>query len=284
MIVPQINNATGTVGSTSVRGMLSADGDIFTTTFATNGGDVYGNPVNRDQDNISTRLKAAPYLLYPLGGLQALLWYDTVNQRFMYYPGFSQSASVVMTDQPGDPFPWNQGATGRTLVYAENTRNSDGGSANGNSFAIMKNGDNEHFIYKFYADGVNTAAKRDAYPVKSMAVDFDQANFYAFSSKRTVVFYAVGSRLYAYDYNTNSEKVYQFPEIGTDLITMLKCDTQIDHLANSLYIGTYNPTTKGTLTRYMVGTNPDLVELTEAAESKWSGLVKIKNMSWRAVN
>src|SRR5699024_10573056 len=98
-----------------------------------------------------------------------------------------------------DIFPWNQPA-GRTLVYAENTRNTDGGSTNGNSFAIMKNADNTCLIYKFYANGTNPA-KRGAYEVKPMATDFEKADHYAFSSNRSVVFYSVGNKLYAYDYN-----------------------------------------------------------------------------------
>ncbi|MNY33164.1 hypothetical protein D3C86_1674270 [compost metagenome] len=117
-----------------------------------------------------------------------------------------------------------------------------------------------------------------------MATDFDKANFYAFSSNRTVVFYAVGNKLYAYDYNPGNERIYQYPEAGSDQITMLKFDTQVDHLLNSLYIATYNSNTKGTLRRYTVGNNPDVVALSPALNSTWSGLVKVKDINWRAVN
>lgn len=285
VIAPQLRDRAGNSGSTAARAMLSSDGDIFTTSFAANGGDFYGNPINRDINNASVLLKAAPFLSYPIGVMSAMVWYDTDNQRFMYYPNFSSKASLEMEDNSEtDPFPWNQGATGRTLIYAENTRNTDGGSPNGNSFAIMRDNSNNHFIYKYYADGVGKAAKRNLYTVKSMATDFDKATHYAFSSRRTVIFYSVGSTLYAYDYNVGNEKIYQFPEIGSDPISMLKFDTQIEHTVNSLYIGTYNATNKGMLKQYLVGTNPDFVDLTPAPRASWSGLVKIKNMSWRAVN
>lgn len=283
IMAPQIRDAAGNVGSTFVRAMMTGDGNIFASYLALNGGDFYANPINRDKNDLGKLLKAAPYLLYSIGNMSTMLWYDTSNERFMYYNSFIlNTSSVTLTDAPGDLFPWNQATTGRTLVYAENTRNTEG-SANGNSFAIMKDKSNTHFIYKFYANGT-APSKRAAYTVSAIATDFDKADFYAFSSNRSVVFYSVGNRLYAYDYNLGNEKAYQFPAIGTDEISMLKFDTQIDYLTNSLYIATYNTTTKGTLRRFVVGTNPNVVELTEANKSKWSNLVKIKNMSWRAVN
>jgi hypothetical protein len=284
IMAPQIRDAAGNVGSTFVRAMMTGDGNIFTSYMALNGGDFYANPINRNKDDLGKLLKAAPYLLYPINNISSMLWYDTTNERFMNYSSFIlNTSSVTLTDAGGDIFPWNQAATGRSLVYAENTRNTDGGSTNGNSFAIMKDKSNTHYIYKFYANGT-APAKRAAYTISSIATNFDKADFYAFSSNRSVVFYSVGNRLYAYDYNPGNEKAYQFPAIGTDEISMLKFDTQIDYLTNSLYIATYNATTKGTLRRFVVGSNPSVVELTEANKSKWSNLVKIKNMSWRAVN
>jgi len=65
---------------------------------------------------------------------------------------------------------------------------------------------------------------------------------------------------------------------------MLKFDTEIDPATNSLYIATYNGKTKGRLRRFMVGTNPDVVEITPVANADWDELVKIVSMSWRAYN
>ena len=284
IMAPQIRDAAGAVGSNFVRAMMTNDGNIFASYLALNGGDFYANPINRDKNDLGKLLKTSPFLLYPIGNIGSMLWYDKTNERFMNYSSFIlNTSSVTLADASGDIFPWNQATTGRTLVYAENTRNTDGGSTNGNSFAIMKDKSNTHFIYKFYANGT-APAKRAAYTILAMATDFDKADFYAFSSNRSVVFYSVGNHLYAYDYNPSNERIYQFSAIGTDEISMLKFDTQIDHLTNSLYIATYNATTKGTLRRFIVGSNPSVVELTEAPKSRWSNLIKIKNMSWRAVN
>ncbi|MGV3766236.1 MAG: PKD-like family lipoprotein [Chitinophagaceae bacterium] len=282
LMAPQIRDIGGAVSSNFVRAMLCSDGSIFASYLSLNGGDFYANPVNRDKENMNVRLKAAPYMLYPIGSMNSMVWYDTDNDRFMNYSSFIlNTSSVTLKDNPTDIFPWNQSGTGRKLVYAENTRNTDGGSTNGNSFAVLKDNSNQSFIYKFYASGASPA-KRSFYTVKSIATDFDKATFYAFSSRRTVVFYVAGNKLYAYDYNTGNEKIYQFPDIDAGEITMLKFDTQVDHLTNALYVATYNAESKGTLRRYNVGSDPNVVEITPVAS--WSGLVKVKNMNWRAVN
>ena len=52
-----------------------------------------------------------------------------------------------------------------------------------------------------------TPGKIGKYSVQSLATDFSKASHYAFSSERTLVFYSVGSRLYAYDYNPGHERV-----------------------------------------------------------------------------
>lgn len=283
-IAPQVNTIAGGISGSFYRAMITKGGEVFASIPLFSGGDYFNNPVNRVATAQEVRLPAAPYLLYTIGNFSTFMWYDTRNQRFLNLSSIgTATASTVLTDEPNDVFPWNQPA-GRTLVYAENTRNSDGsGSTNGNSFAIMKNADNTHLIYKFYASGPNPA-KRAAYLVKSIATDFDKAKFYAFSSRRSVVFYAVGNKLYAYDYNPDNEKIYQFPEIGSDEISMIKFDTQIDYVSNSLYIGTYNGATKGTLRRYLVGTDPNFVELSLQPNSTWTNMVKIKDINWRAFN
>lgn len=283
VIAPQIRTAAGAIGSSLYRAVITKGGDVFASVPLLMGGDYFNNPVNRLAMALEERIPAAPYLLYPTGNMSSFMWYDTQNNRFLNYTGIGFSvASTAVADVAGGPFPWNQPA-GRVLVYAENTRNTDGGSTNGNSFAIMKDAGNTHHIYKFYANGTNPA-KRAMYTIKSMATDFDKANFYAFSSNRSIVFYAVGNRLYAYDYNPGFEKIYTFSENGGDEISMIKFDTQIDVAANSLYIATYNANTKGTLRRYKVGTDPNDVKLELQEKSTWSGLVKVKDINWRAVN
>ena len=284
LYVPQIRDRAGNTSNAYARAVMTSDGNIFTSHTFLTGGDFYTNAINRLDGNYDHLIPAAPYLWYSIGNMSAAMWYDTENNRFLNYATFGFGlVSTIPSDIAGEPFPWDQAAVGRTLVYGENTRNTDGGSANGNSFAIMKDGDGKHYLYKFYASGA-TPMKRDMYTVSPIATNFANADHYAFSSRRTVVFYSVGSTLYAYDYNTGLEKSYSFPELGGDEITMLKFDTQIDFATNALYIATYNPSTKGRLRRFMVGTDPNTVTLTPVEGSDWDGLIKIKDMNWRAVN
>lgn len=293
VVMPQVKDRAGNAGSSSTftaitycRAAITTDGDIFTTHSLINGGDYYGNPINRLTTNYSKRFKAAPCFWYPIinyGISASFMWFDTENQRFLLYSSFAYDYSATMTDGATDIFSWNLASQNRTLVYGENTRNTDNGSANGNSFAIVKDNAGQHYIYKFYANGT-APVKRDLYTVSPIATDFDKASFYAFSSKRPVIFYSVGNKLYAYDYNKGLEKSYQFPELSTDEITMLKFDTQIDGGTNALYVATYNATTKGRLRRYIVGSNPNYVDITPVDRSDWDGLIKIKDMNWRGTN
>lgn len=282
VLAPQIITAAGAISDNTYRAMVTLGGDVFAGAPVISGGDFFNNPINRLASAPRVRIPAAPYLLYPIGSMKSIMWYDTQNQRFLNYTGIAIATSSTVLPDDGGPFPWNQPA-GRTFVYAENTRNNDNSSTHGNSFAIMKDADNTHHVYKFYANGTNPG-KRAAYTIKPIATDFDKADFYAFSSNRSVIFYAVNNKLYAYDYNPGFEKIYTYPELSTDEITMLKFDTQIDHLANSLYIATYNSETKGTLRRFLVGTNPNVVELLPQENSTWTDMIKVKDINWRAVN
>lgn len=285
LYAPQIRDRAGNTGSSlGARAIMTSDGNIFTAHTFLSSGDYYTNPINRMEGNFDHRIQTAPYLWYSINNMGGIMWYDKEQNRFLNFAsiGFG-TVSSPLNDVAGDVFPWNQGATGRTIVYGENTRNTDGGSTNGNSFAIMKDASGTHYIYKFYANGA-TPVKRDMYTVLPIATNFADADFYAFSSRRSVIFYSKGNTLYAYDYNRGFEKSYTFPELGSDEITMLKFDTQIDYTTNALYIATYNAGDKGRLRRFMVGTDPNTVTIAPVDRSDWNGLIKIKDMNWRAVN
>lgn len=280
-IIPRIKDKAGNTASTNDRAVVCSNGYIFIRSSFMVGGDYYMDPVNYETSNPGVWLKAKPYLWYGLNTYSGFVWYDETNERFMRVTNSYVSSSEPMDDVDGDPFDWDQQKTGRTLVYGENTFNTDGGSTNGNSFALLKDNSGNFYIYKFYV--TTSVAKRDAYTISpSVATDFDKADFYAFSSRRTVVFYAVGSKLYAYNYNKGNESCSLLEDFGEDQITMLKCDTQIEPSANPIYVATYSNANGGTLRKYVQGMNPDKVELTLAPNSSWTGLTKIKKMSWRA--
>ena len=277
-VAPQIINSRGTVGSNFYRALVTKDGLVFTTAMGTNK-DNYLDPVNR-LSITSELLPAFPYLFYPLKSYYGVLWYDTVNDRFLRATTTS-TTSYTLNDNPNDSFPWNQAGTGRKLIYGENTYNKYQGNYAGNSFALLKDQQNEYFIYKIDAYGTGPR-KMGYYEIKKdIATDFDKATMYAFSSLRSVLFYVANNKLYSYDYDKNNEKLYQFDMFGGDEITMIKFDTQINPDANALYVATYNATNKGQLERYVVNTDPNTVTLTIDPTSVWHDLIKVKNFSWR---
>ena len=117
-----------------------------------------------------------------------------------------------------------------------------------------------------------TPGKIGKYSVQSLATDFSKASHYAFSSERTLVFYSVGSRLYAYDYNPGHERCYE---------ESVRPWTAHKETINDLYIATYNTPDGGRLRKLTVGINPDVIEVTSDPKADWTGLGKIVNMDWR---
>ena len=237
------------------------------------------DPMNKlsDEKEISF---AKPYILSNTSStaFSSFVYYDEAHERFLQgLPSYSLSSRL--TDNEGDAFPWNNQAVGRTLQYTQTTNNTDGGSTYGNSFALMRDKNNgDYYIYKFYA--FSTPVKIDCYHPGKVATDLDKASFHVFSSKRTALYYTVGSKLYGLDYNKGNEKVTLIKDFG-DEITMMKWDDQIDLNGDFIYLATYNSTTGGTLVKLKQGTNPDKLEVEEVEGSKWTGLSKVKGMTWK---
>lgn len=237
------------------------------------------DPMNKlsDEKKISF---AKPFILSNTQStaFSSFVFYDEAHERFLQgLPSYSMSSRL--TDNEGDPFPWNNQSVGRTCQYAQTTNNKDGGSSYGNSFALMRDkATGDYYIYKFYA--FSTPVKIDSYKPGKVATDLDKASHHVFSSVRTALYYTVGSKLYGLDYNKGNEKVTLIKDFG-DEITMMKWDDQIDLNGDFIYLATYNPTTGGTLMKMKQGTNPDKLELEEVPGSKWTGLSKVKGMTWK---
>ena len=257
----------------SNRIMLCGNGYAFISNLMN--GDFYPNPVNRINSAPNTFFKLFPFIFSAPGNVSGFILYDNDGHRFLRI-STSGTYMTELADSPSDIFPWNQPA-GRRLVYGENTMNTTSASS-GSSFALLKDTDNSFHIYRFYA--YSSVSKLGYFDIKpEIATNLNQASLFAFSSTRTLFFYAVGSKLYAYDYNKGLEKVFE-KDFG-DEITMIHFDLHANTTYNELYVATYNNTTKGTLQKYILGTNQNILELTPDEKCKWSGLVKVKNMDWR---
>ncbi|SKB38388.1 PKD-like family protein [Sphingobacterium nematocida] len=281
IMAPQIIDNDGKTGDESYKIVLSNTGNIYTTYTSLSAGMFY-NPVNRVASNFDELLPAAPYLMYPMGSMSSMMWYDTKNGRLMNITGFiGIDQSTYPIDKAGDPFSWDVSSEGKKLRYAENTFNKDGGFNNGNTFAVVGNALGVSNIYKFHARGSNPI-KLANYPVKPLALYFDQATQYAFSSTRTVVFYTYQNKLYAYDYNPGNERFYELNLFPGKEITMIKFDTQQNPTQNSLYVATHDTPNGGTLQRFVLDADPNTVRLNPVLNAKWENLLKIKDVNWKA--
>ena len=78
------------------------------------------------------------------------------------------------------------------------------------------------------------------------------------------------------------DSMTSIPLETTGEITMIKFDLTMEPKADALWIATYNSQDGGTLQKYYVGNNPDVVELNADPDAVYTGLNKIRNMSWRA--
>lgn len=62
---------------------------------------------------------------------------------------------------------------------------------------------------EFKLTGITLPTKLAYYRITDVAKDIDKASLFAFSSTQKILFYAVGSKLYGYDYNLVSSLFYE---------------------------------------------------------------------------
>ncbi|MDR2283023.1 MAG: hypothetical protein LBE37_07440, partial [Sphingobacterium sp.] len=274
---PKVAATNGSVIG-SQRVILTNTGDLFTAGIIS--GDIYGNPVNRlsvvDGDPL---IKLAPYIMHGgNSGLSGYVVFDKDSNRFLRTSSSSATNLTVMADGKDDLFPWNQ-PEGRRLIYAENTKNTDGGASTGNVFALMKDAAGHHYIYKFSAYGA--PSKKNGYTIPDrFNAALGQSRLFAFASTRTAMYFAIGSVLYAYDYNSGNERIITIKDFGEE-ITMLHADIQASATSLDLYVATYSPQTQGTIRKMILQNNTNTIELKEDTGTVWSGLSRIRKMNWR---
>ncbi|MGN0004171.1 MAG: PKD-like family lipoprotein [Sphingobacterium composti] len=262
------------------RLVITNTGHIFSADLFN--GDFYANPINRVGSASTNLFEVEPFFFYSpkAYSLARYVVYDKVGKRFLRAVP-TDPALTAMSDAQTDIFPWIQGATGRDFVYGENTNNTELSAPYGNSYAIMKDLNNQYNIYMFYVgDGsIFSPSKRGNYRVQSSAVDFDKASNYTFASNRPLLFYSVGSKLYAYDFNPGLEKNYLVKDFGEE-ITMICTDIQ-NGIGHNLFVATYDNVKKGTIKKYAIGADRNTLVMTEDANVNWTGLVKVKSIDYK---
>lgn len=268
----------------SNRGYITDDMIVMGSTNL--GAEFFTTPVNRYSGTSTTLFK--PYPMAFMSGFDRMnylepMFYDMDADCFVV-PNASYSTAkycMKLTDNPGDPFPWNNKEIGRTLVYGEN------GCENwsGNCSAIMKDTEGKYYIYVF------RSSMRSGYkPTKmscveinlSVAQGFAEASHYTVSSARTVIIYAVGSKLCAYDY---ARGYYYEEDLGQEISHLELGFSDDGYSMTGFWVATYDASTgKGVLKRMDVGTNANTLELTERPKEIWPVTMKVVDIEWKNAN
>lgn len=274
-------NAAG-IRSDRNRGYITEDMIVMKSMIGTTA-DYYSTPVNK-YSNSPKLFK--PYPLAFVRGASSFysvsaMFYDMDEQCFVKANSdYGQTTYCVkLKDGPKDPFPWNQKGTGRTIVYGENGYELN----DGDSHAIMKDEEGHYYIYTFKTQDGDyfwyTPTKKGGYEVEfAIAQGFNEASHYMFSSAKSVVVYAVGSMLWAYDY---SRKQITSMDLGAE-ITCLEAEYCSTRSLSDFIVATYDADThKGVVRKLQIGGDNDEVKIIEKPREIWEVTMKVKFIEWK---
>lgn len=269
--------------STMYRGYLTDDMMFFDQSIIS---DYHTVPLNHYSTTSNTYFKPAPYMwysrTYPITSLSIFVAYDMDGEKFVLLPtsafGLKQCTDMALSgyDKAGDPWSWNLGSEGRTLVYGEN----DTAGSYGMSDAIVKDGNGNYYIYRFTVPTSAYAAfvKNGLYTIDpKLAPDFDKASHYAFLGAKSVVLYSVGNRVYQYNYVNPKCDYIDFD----DEVTYLAAQYMSNGSKDEFFVATYGSQNLGNLYKYEVGSNPNTIEFALCEGQAWPSTIKIKDIVWK---
>ncbi|WP_405605794.1 PKD-like family lipoprotein [Polaribacter sp. Asnod1-A03] len=196
--------------------------------------------------------------------------YDNTNKRFVR-TNFGNT-SVMPT---GTRFNYT---TGKDLEYmvGNDFNTTTTNTAGTQIFAILRDPANS----KKYLALFNATTSAQTYYAEVLATDFDQATSYAVSPNYGYLFYAVGGKVYQYDYSLKTTKL--MIDKGSEEITLIKFNdffnstTVYDELEHQLIVCSYDGT-EGTMELYDVPPVNGQIVL----QATYSGFGKIKSIDYR---
>lgn len=282
---PRENGYYNGMRARSYRGYITDDmiftGSVILAEFMT-------TPANRYSSTSTTLFK--PYPKAFVRGFSAFrlepIFYDMTNDCFVRLNGSYSTSSkycLKLTDAVGDPFPWNNKEVGRTIVYGENGAESFDGYCH----AIMKDNNGKYYIYRFQTHSSYSSFYR---PTKissnevdlSIAQGFDKASLYMISSSKTVVVYAVGSTLWAYDF---ARKHVCSIDLGQEITCLESAFDDDSASLTAFFVATYDGSTdKGVVKKMDVGGGNNSVALEERPREIWPVTMKVVDIQWKNAN
>ncbi|WP_285799424.1 PKD-like family lipoprotein [Duncaniella freteri] len=258
-------------------------------------------PVNRYSSTSTIYFKFYPYIFYNTrkssinipptsyghSTTSPIVLYDTDNDCFSYYYGNAlvfthtvpmsntpllQQTGIYLTNQPN----------GRTIVYGEN----DYFSGNGRCNIIMKDNDDDYFLYRFVLDFPSMGympAPRASSPfftklnISSMTNFLNREHILFASGATSLIYYSVGNTLYAYDYVSNKLESKQFDGNITYLAPEVCSLNNVSHY----WVATFDGD-KGHLYKMQTIDNPNKIEFTHLPNQDWEIDLEIKSVLWKS--
>lgn len=266
---PSTTNRSG-----SYRGYLTEDVAVLNMIITA---EYFAQPCNRLSATSNNLFKFYP-LAFTMStyytGHNCVLLYNMDEERFMKINTyFNASYCTTLPDYATDKFPWDQRDTGRTIVWGGNSVNGSYGS----SYAIMKDREGKHFLYKFRS-GPYSALKEDCYEIDlSVATNFAEASHYMVSGTNSLLLYAHGSTLYMYDY---AYKTLLTRDMGAE-ITHLDLEYCSKGSRTEFVVATYSDTEKGVVRKLEVGTDVNKLEIIDRPKEVWKTRLRVKDVEWK---
>lgn len=240
--------------------------------------EAYGNPFNCYAAASSELFKPSKYIFHKENttSISAITLYDETNHCFVRANTYSNYGTptycIKINDASSQPFYFDQTkyTPVRDLVYGEN------GVANaGRSYALMGDADGKYFVYQFTAPSTAFAA----YDIDmSVATEFAQAEKYAFYSSQPIILYAVGAKLYAYDYVRKDCKLVNTFDAE---ITYLAMDYSSNNSPSHIWVATYG--TSGKIYGYNIEDNQNAINVTPVEHEVFDTDLKVVKMEYRNV-
>lgn len=259
--------------------LMMTENEIFFASMLS--GEAFGNPVNC-HTSLGKLYKPSKYVFYkPGSSVSYYVFYDEDNHCFTRMNGaqYSFTYTPKLTND-GTPFYWDQTqyAAVRDLVYGQN---GVGNAAR--SYALMKDTEGNYFVYLFtvghyYAAYITANAERSI--DLGVATDFDQASHYAFYSMQQILLYAVGSKLYAYDYSPERNECKLIKDFGAE-ITHLAMDYNSNNDNDHFVVATYDDEEKGVVYGYSIEDNQNEINVTPVEDEEWHTDLKVVKVEYR---
>ena len=247
----------GTAAQVTNRGYVTEEG-VYAG--AVQGYESFGNPFNRYNLNESEsffRCYKNPFYYANSYSVSLVVLYDMDNNRFVNTVGatgavsaFSPVMCATIAETSATRFPWDQNQVRRTIVYGENTPYYY-------SYALMKDMDNDENFY-IYGMYVRSRAPQQYYYfdfTTSQATELNQASQYAILGEYPILLYAVGNKLYMFNYDERSTATLLKEFDGE--ITYLGTEWISSGEGGNIAVCTYNPSAepdmRGTIYKYNIG-------------------------------